>query len=116
MKQIHYSSANSGNLLQKAVAIIVTAALAVLGFMFSAVLLAIILVALVVGGAYVWWKTRDARKQMREMHEQMREFQQRGSANAQNDAFGGEAFREETFEGEIIEGEVIHVDTERDKP
>ncbi len=112
MRQISYSSANPPGLLQKALAIIITAALAVLGFMFSAVLLAIILVALVIGGAYMWWKTREVRRQMRQMQEQMRDFQTR-SASAQSEAFESEAFHGEVFEGEIIEGEAVRVDEPR---
>lgn len=103
------------NLLQKAVAIIVTAALVTLGLMFSAVLLSVILVVVAVGWVWLWWKTRDVRKQMKQVHEQMREFQQR-SAEAQNDAYGSQVFREERYSGEIIEGEVVRVDTETDKP
>lgn len=115
MRQISYSSANPPGLLQKALAIIITAALAVLGFMFSAVLLAIVMVALVVGGAYMWWKTREVRRQMRQMQEQMRDFQAR-SSSAQSEAFESEAFHGEVFEGEIIEGEAVRVDTEERRP
>ena len=116
MRYIAYSSTNRPNLLQKAVAIVLTAALVAVGLMFSAVLFVAILIVLAVVGAYMWWKTREVRKQMKQMHEQMRDFQER-AASARNDAaFESEVFREEAFEGEIIEGEAVHVDTERNKP
>ncbi|MBI1174367.1 MAG: hypothetical protein GC139_03765 [Sideroxydans sp.] len=108
MKQISYSSTNPPGLLQKALAIVVTAALAVLGFMFSAVLLAIILIALVAGGAYMWWKTRKVRKQMRQMQEQVRDFQTRGTTSEST------VFQGEIFEGEVIEGEAIRVGESRE--
>lgn len=73
-------------------AFIATAALLVLGLMFSAVLLAFILIAGLIAFAYIWWKTRAIRRQMR------------GQFTAANDA---EAFKTEIYEGEIIEGEVI---------
>jgi ABC-type transport system involved in Fe-S cluster assembly fused permease/ATPase subunit len=82
--------------MQKLIALISTIVLIVFGMMFSAVLLAFILVAGVVVFTWLWWKTRAVRKLMRE---------QRGAMNeAANDAAG---FTDENFKGEIIEGEVI---------
>ena len=104
MRQISYSSANPPSLLQKMLAIIVTAALVTLGLMFSAVLFAAILIVVAVGWAWMWWKTREVRKQMKQMHEQMRDFQEQG-ANMERETFESEVFRGETFEGEVIEGE-----------
>jgi UPF0716 family protein affecting phage T7 exclusion len=106
MRHIAYTSTNPPSLLQKTLAIIVTAALVALGLMFSAVLFAAILIVVVIGWAWMWWKTREVRRQMKQMHEQMRDFQER-SANMQQESFESGVFRGETFEGEIIEGEVI---------
>lgn len=103
MRYLSYSSNAQSGLLRKAVALVATLALAVLVLMFSAVLLVVVLVIGVVAGAYLWWKTRAIRKQMR----QMRDFPPRG-ANPQGEAFSGDAFA-----GEIIEGVAIRVDEPR---
>lgn len=94
-------SSQPANPLRKVLAFIVTLALAGVALMFSAVLLVFILFMVVFGGAILWWKTREVRKQMRA---QMQNFAPR-SAAMQSEAFAGEAFK-----GEVIEGEVIRVD------
>jgi len=76
--------------------LILTALLIVLGMMFSAVLLAVIAVIVVIGGGYLGWKTRALRRQLREHQQAM--------GSAANDAH---AFKDTDFKGEIIEGEVI---------
>lgn len=65
--------------------------------MFSAVMFAVVLVAGAFASAYLWWKTREIRKQMR------------------NFPARGETMEKEDFQGEIIEGEVIRVDESGDK-
>ena len=105
-KYISYSSSNRPGLLQKAGAVVATVAVVGVALMFSAVLLAGLLVVVVFGGTYLWWKTREVRKVMRA---QMQDFQAR-SATVEREAFKGE-----TFEGEVIEGEVIRVEKSRDK-
>ena len=65
--------------------------------MFSAILLAVILMVVVFGGAYLWWKTRGLRKLMRNFRLMAR--------HERGDAFAGEVFK-----GEVIEGEVTRVD------
>lgn len=97
-------SSQPSNPLRKVSAFIVTLALAGVALMFSAVLLAFILIVAVVGGAVLWWKTRAIRKQMRA---QMQGFAPR-SAAIQREAFAGEIIK-----GEVIEGEVIRVDERR---
>jgi hypothetical protein len=106
--QIKYitSSSRPPSLLGKAGMVIATVAAAGVALMFSAVLLSVLLIVAVFGGAYLWWKTREVRKMMRA---QMQDFQAR-SATVQREAFKGE-----TFEGEVIEGEVIRVREARDK-
>jgi len=53
-------------LLTKLVGVIVASILLVLGFMFSLVLLGVLLVAGLALGAWFYWKTRHLRKAMRE--------------------------------------------------
>jgi len=88
-------TSNSPRLLSRLIGFIITAALIVVGLMFSAVLLVFIVIAGVIAFGYLWWKTRAMRKQMRE--------QQNARGGAANDVFG-----DDDFKGEIIEGEVIH--------
>ncbi|GAB1392816.1 hypothetical protein MASR1M60_09790 [Rhodocyclaceae bacterium] len=52
--------------LQKLLALLVGATLLILGFMFSVVVLAIVVVLGAIGFGYFWWKTRALRKAMRE--------------------------------------------------
>lgn len=53
-------------LFAKGLGVVAGAALIVLGVMFSVVLLAVLVVAGLVAWGYVWWKTRELRKAMRE--------------------------------------------------
>jgi uncharacterized iron-regulated membrane protein len=87
--QIKYEPVNSSNPLRKLVALLLTAALLGFVLMFSAVLLVIIMIVGAIAGAYLWWKTRQLRKLMRDfsLSEVARE------AKASNDA---------VFEGEVI--------------
>ena len=54
------------SLLAKVLAVVIGAALLVVGFAVSLVMLAVVLGAGIVIGGFVWWKTRDLRKQIRE--------------------------------------------------
>jgi uncharacterized membrane protein len=83
------SPAKSAGLLRKLVALIVTATLVGLVLMFSVVLLAIIIVVGAIAGIYLWWKTRELRKQMRD-------FASRAAVR-----------EEKARENDVIEGEVI---------
>ncbi|CAN7778808.1 hypothetical protein LJR267_010277 [Paraburkholderia hospita] len=65
------------SLFAKVVAVVIGAALLVVGFAVSLAMLAVVLGAGIAIGGFVWWKTRDLRKQLREqamraqqMHEQ----------------------------------------------
>lgn len=53
-------------LLAKVMAVVIGAALLVVGFAVSLVMLAVVLGAGIVVGGFVWWKTRDLRRQIRE--------------------------------------------------
>lgn len=89
MKYELNGSGKPPGLLRKLVALVMTVALIALVLMFSAVLFAIILVVGTVAGAYIWWRTRELRKQMRDLYSHpMRE-----EASASNDT---------VFEGEVI--------------
>ena len=80
---------NSPSPLRKAAAFIVSAALIGLILMFSALLFAVVLSVGAVAWGYLWWKTRDLRKQMRQH------------------PMGDVVIEGEIIEGEVIEGEVI---------
>lgn len=103
MKYVSCSPARSPGLLRKAGTPVATVALAGLALMFSAVLLAFLLCVGAVAFAWLWWKTRKLRRQMRD-------FPPRG-ATMEHEVFSSEVFR-----GEVIEGEAIRVDTKRDTP
>ena len=75
--------------LRKLVAFMVTVAIVGLVLMFSAVLLAVIFVVGTIAWAYLWWKTRELRKHMRNF--QPREVVREGKVN-----------EEQVFEGEVI--------------
>jgi len=91
MKYVLNSPEKSPGLLRKLAALIVTVAMVGLVLMFSAVLFAIIIVVGTMAWAYLWWKTRELRKQMRN-------FPPR------------EVKREENMsDGKVFEGEAIRV-------
>jgi ABC-type bacteriocin/lantibiotic exporter with double-glycine peptidase domain len=95
MKSISYSTAGPSGLLRRVVAAISTVALAILVLMFSAVLLAVILIVAALAGIYLWWKTREVRKHLQS---QMQNFSAHSTTT-----------EHDTFTGEVIEGEVISV-------
>jgi len=82
-------------------AVAATVVVAGVALMFSAVLLAAILTVGTIGAAYLWWRTRELRKQMRNMSAQEMDMQ-------------GEVVMSDDFKGEVIEGEVIHVEETND--
>lgn len=90
------------SLLAKILAVVMGAALLVVGFAVSLVMLAVVLGASIVIGGFVWWKTRDLRKRLREqaMHaQQMHEQQVRERAGQRaevGDVIEDVEFRDET--------------------
>ena len=90
-KNLSHTTANSPSLLRRVARFVVAIALIGLVLMFSALLFIAVLTARTMVLGYLWWKTRDLRKQMR------------------NHPLGDEVIRGEVIEGEIIEGEVIRV-------
>lgn len=89
--QVKYqlNSSQSSSPLRKLLALAATVAVMGVVLMFSAVLLVAILIVGTLGGAYLWWKTRELRKQMRDFQAQARAL----AESASNDA---------VFEGEVI--------------
>ena len=91
MKYISDSPVKSPGFLRKLAALLVTVAMVGLVLMFSAVLFAIIIVFGAIAWAYLGWKTRELRKQMRDLPPR-------------------EVKREEKMsDGNVFEGEVIRV-------
>lgn len=80
----------------KALVVVGGATMLVSAFLLSMVFLAIGLVVVVISGGYLWWKTRELRKQFRA---RMREAQARAQVH--------------TGSGRIIEGEVVSPDQRR---
>lgn len=107
IKYISNTTAKPSGPLRKAVAFIVTAALVGLVLMFSAVLFAIILVVGTIAWAYLWWKTRELRKQMQNFPPD--------SASMEGEIVEMEIVEGEVIKGEVIEGEVIRVAESRDE-
>ena len=91
IKYLPHPSARPPSLLRKTGALVATAVLAGVALMFSAVLLALLLSIGAAAFAYLWWKTRDLRKQMRNLPPR------------------GATVETEVFEGEVIEGEAVRV-------
>jgi len=89
MKDLPNTASQPPSLLRKAVALVAAMALFALALMFSALLIAVVLTVGAIAWAYLWWRTRDLRKQMR-MHRP-----------------DGVVIEGEAIKGEVIEGEVI---------
>jgi hypothetical protein len=101
MRNLPNTSSSFPNLLRKLVAIVATIVLLGLALMFSVVVIAVILVGGAIAWGYLWWKTRELRKQMSN-------YPPRGVVRE------GEVFEGEVMRGQVIEGEVIRVDDSRD--
>ena len=84
MKNPIYITTKSPNLLSKVAKIVVSVVLIGLALMFSALLLMVILTVGAMAWGYLWWRTRDLRRQMHKHPPS-----------------------EVVVEGEVIEGEVI---------
>jgi len=77
--------------LNRIVGVIVTVVVAIIALMFSAVFFAVVAVLGLIAWAYIWWKTREVRRQMREFADQAQSAMQEQSAS-----------NDEVFEGEVI--------------
>jgi ABC-type transport system involved in Fe-S cluster assembly fused permease/ATPase subunit len=83
--------ANPPSALRKIAGVLVTLAVAIVVLMFSAVFFAVIAVVGLIAWAYIWWKTRAVRKQMRAFAAQNQSVMREQSAS-----------NDEVFEGEVI--------------
>ena len=101
MKYLPPERAKSPSLLRRAGTVVAATAVAGVALMFSAVLLVAVATIGTAAFAYLWWKTRHMRRQMRE---QMKNFPPPGAGVER------EVFRGEVYEGEVIEGEATRVD------
>jgi uncharacterized protein YneF (UPF0154 family) len=97
MRNLPPPSANFPNPIRKLAAVVATVAAISLAFMFSVVVISIVLVVGTIAWGYLWWKTRELRKQMRNFP-------------PPNMQMENEVFRDEESKGVVIEGEVIRVD------
>lgn len=93
MENFSHNTTESTSLLRKVAAFIVTAVLIGFVLMFSALFFALILIVGAMAWGYLWWKTRDLRKQMRQYPV--------GDGVIEGEIIEGEVIRE------VIEGEVI---------
>jgi len=94
LKNLSGSPTEFPSLLRKVAAFVLTMALFGFALMFSMLLVAVVLTAGALAWGYLWWKTRELRKQIR-MH---------SSGDIVNET--------KVIEGEVIEGEVIRVDSD----
>ena len=97
MKHLPHSAIKFSSRLRSMAAFVVSTVLVAMVLMFSLVVLAVILVAGAIAGAYLWWKTRELRKQMRDLPPR-------------------EVMREEKMgDGNVFEGEAVRVIDSEDK-
>ena len=89
IKYVLNSPANPPGPLRKLTGLVVTVAILGLVLMFSAALLVVIAIIGTIAWGYLWWKTREVRKQMRDFQAQATQRAEMAS----NDA---------VFEGEVI--------------
>ena len=102
MRHLPHTSANFPNSLRNLAAVVATAAVFGLALMFSVVVVAVFLAAGVIVWGYLWWKTRELRKQMR-------------NYPPRNVAMEQEMAGDDVIRGEVIEGEAIVVETREEK-
>ncbi|NKJ49271.1 hypothetical protein CIC12_21570 [Burkholderia sp. SG-MS1] len=85
------------SLLAKVLAVVIGAALLVVGFAVSLVMLAVALGAGIAIGGFVWWKTRDLRKRLREQAMQAQQMRERAGQRMDiGDVIEDVEFRDET--------------------
>jgi hypothetical protein len=61
-----YGQSGEPSLLGKFLALVASVILLVVGFMFSVVIFAVVVVVALAAWGYLWWKTREVRKAMKE--------------------------------------------------
>ena len=85
--------------LQKVLAVIVGAGVLAAALLFSVVVLAVVVTVGVIGGGYLWWRTRAVRRQLREQVAAMQATAAEAQARAED----------QRSAGEIIDGEYSRV-------
>lgn len=88
--RIPYQTPQRPGLLAKALTLLVTTALLVLGFMFSLLLVGFAVALALIAWGYLWWKTRRLRRHLREQAASMDR-----AGTADGSVFEGEAVRVE---------------------
>ncbi|HZP86712.1 MAG TPA: hypothetical protein VFB54_07810 [Burkholderiales bacterium] len=97
---------SGGGILGRLIAFVIGSIALVGALLFSVVLFAMVLATAVVGGGYLWWKTRALRKHVREqMQSAMRDAQRDLNGRNANDS-GSDSV--------IIEGEYVREGNVRD--
>lgn len=91
MQNFSFTITEPPSRLRRAALLLATIAMAGLALIFSVLLIAVILIVGATAGGYLWWKTRNLRRQMREF------------------SSGGSVMDGEAISDEVIEGEVIRV-------
>ncbi len=124
MKYISYTSSSASGPLQKIIGAVAAVAIAGALLVFSSVFLVLLVLAVAIGGIWLWWKTRHVRRMMREMQGQMdraREaFENRGfqeDPSTRKGPFGQQGPFNPAAQsgGVIIEGEAVRVDEARER-
>lgn len=96
MTNLSDTTTESPSLLRKVAALAATLVLLGLALVFSVLVLAVVLTAGAIALGYLWWRTRELRKQLRDHPP------------------GGAVIEGEVIEGEVIEREVIREVNSRD--
>jgi len=96
MRNLPPAAANPAWQFRKLAVAVATIAAISVALMFSVVVIAVITVIGTIAWGYLWWKTRDLRKQMRDLSSRSAMMEEKMVNN-------------EISQGEVIEGEVIRV-------
>lgn len=111
----HTGNLPGGSLLGRLLAFVIGSAALVGALVFSAVLFIVLAAIGLIAGVFIWWKTRELRKQMRAQMQHMEQAmraRQQDLDGAQPDiggarpGFGGTKSGDVT-EGDVIEGEFV---------
>lgn len=89
--------------------IVIGAVLAISALFVSVIAFAVVVVVAVIAGGWLWWRTRDLRKQLRSEMDRMREAAARGEPLTRGGPFGpaGDRPPAPAERGEVIEGDFI---------
>lgn len=98
----HNGNLPGGSLLGRLLAVVVGSAALVGALVFSAVLFVILAFIGLIAGGFIWWKTRELRKQMRMQMQQMEQ-----AMRARQPDLDGAHTSRDVSEGEVIEGEFV---------